>query len=129
MGEAQDSKSDPGGATAAPEPTPDAFKIAEEALEAAGVTVSQVCVVNNGGFALRWSVHDCPAHSMSPDSGIYPIDMMRCVHLDPSSESYETVVTSDEFGVKQKLARGDKLRLAIQVMAGLHEIPDPALTY
>jgi hypothetical protein len=78
------------------------------------VDVSRVCIVNNGGFAIKFAFHECPQHLYHEASGVFPADVKVCKDV---SEIYPNAV------------KGDTLRAATVAVAGLHEILDPAIRY
>lgn len=48
----------------------------------APLPVSQLCIVNNGGYALKWKTHSCTHNVMTGYSGVFPIDQQLCVELE-----------------------------------------------
>ena len=78
------------------------------------INVSQVCFLNNAGFALKWSMHNCPAHQVSHQTDPYPADVYECRNVQ------------DLFpGVKP----GEIIRVQTEAVAGLHELIDPAFRF
>ena len=41
-----------------------------------------MCIVNNGGYALKWKTHSCTHNVMTGYSGVFPIDQQLCVELE-----------------------------------------------
>lgn len=78
------------------------------------VNVSRVCINNNGGFALKWSYANCPAHSVSKQTDPFPADVMTCMDVQSMFPSAKP---------------GEILRVQTEAIAGVHEIIDPALRY
>lgn len=78
------------------------------------VDVSQICIVNNGGFAMKWKSHNCPARLASDYTDVYAADQMKCMNANEVFPGAQA---------------GDVLRVGTQVTLGLHEIPDPPLKY
>ncbi|CAK0820904.1 unnamed protein product [Prorocentrum cordatum] len=76
---------------------------------------SRVCFVNNGGFDLRFRLHDCAAHRSTDYSPVYPVDRVQC--MDAGAIGGAAVPA------------GRAVRPGVQVLAGLHELPEPALLY
>eukprot|EP01116_Phalansterium_solitarium_P009992 TRINITY_DN24354_c0_g1_i1.p2 TRINITY_DN24354_c0_g1~~TRINITY_DN24354_c0_g1_i1.p2 ORF type:complete len:142 (-),score=61.16 TRINITY_DN24354_c0_g1_i1:176-601(-) len=44
--------------------------------------VSEICVTNDAGFDLHWSMKDMYTNLRSQDSGSYPIDQSRCLNIN-----------------------------------------------
>jgi hypothetical protein len=78
------------------------------------VNVSRVCIVNNGGFAVKFAYHNCPAHQYHEASGTFPADVKEC---------------RDVKDIYPDAIEGQPLRAATVATAGLHEILDPAIRY
>lgn len=78
------------------------------------INVSQVCFLNNAGFALKWQFHNCPAHQVSHQTDPYPADVYECRNVQ---DLFPDVVP------------GQVIRVATEAVAGLHEIIDPAFRF
>lgn len=78
------------------------------------VDVSRVCIVNNGGFTVKFAYHDCPKHWYAEASGEFPADVKEC---------------KDVKDIYPNAVNGDPLRAATVARGGLHEILDPAIRY
>lgn len=78
------------------------------------INVSQVCFLNNAGFALKWQFHNCPAHQVSHPTDPYPADVYECRNVQ---DLFPDVVP------------GQVIRVATEAVAGFHEIIDPAFRF
>lgn len=76
--------------------------------------VSRICISNNGGYALKWKSHNCPAHLTSEYTPAYAIDQSKCMDM-------KTVFPD--------VVEGQILRAGTLAIAGLHEIIDPPMRY
>eukprot|EP00413_Alexandrium_margalefii_P033889 CAMPEP_0204567102 /NCGR_PEP_ID=MMETSP0661-20131031/36412_1 /ASSEMBLY_ACC=CAM_ASM_000606 /TAXON_ID=109239 /ORGANISM="Alexandrium margalefi, Strain AMGDE01CS-322" /LENGTH=682 /DNA_ID=CAMNT_0051574993 /DNA_START=46 /DNA_END=2094 /DNA_ORIENTATION=- len=74
---------------------------------------SEICVVNNGAFALRWAVRNCPLRLDVGTSPLFPADQTRCVRLSQHASSRP----------------GHAVRVQMQAIAGVYDILDPTLRY
>jgi hypothetical protein len=78
------------------------------------INVSQVCFLNNAGFALKWSFHNCPAHQVSHQTDPYPADVYECRNVQ---DLFPDVVP------------GQVIRVQTEAVAGFHELIDPAFRF
>lgn len=78
------------------------------------INVSQVCFLNNAGFALKWSFHNCPAHQVSHQTDPYPADVYECRNVQ---DLFPDVVP------------GQIIRVQTEAVAGFHELIDPAFRF
>lgn len=76
--------------------------------------VSQVCFLNNAGFALKWQMHNCPAHQVSAQTDPYPADVYECRNVQ---DLFPDIVP------------GQIIRVATEAVAGFHELIDPAFRF
>jgi len=78
------------------------------------LNVSQVCFLNNAGFALKWSIHNCPAHQVSQPTDPYPAGVFECRNVQ------------DLF---PDVKPGAIIRVQTEAVAGLQELIDPAFRF
>jgi len=78
------------------------------------INVSQICFLNNAGFALKWSMHNCPAHQVSHQTDPYPIDEYECRNVQ------------DMF---PDVKPGEIIRVETEAVAGLHALMNPAFRF
>lgn len=78
------------------------------------INVSQVCFLNNAGFALKWSFHNCPAHQVSHQTDPYPADVYECRNVQDLFPDIEP---------------GQVIRVQTEAVAGFHELIDPAFRF
>jgi hypothetical protein len=75
--------------------------------------VSQVCIVNNGGFALKWMYRHCATETNSDSTKIYPADITVC----------KDVTDLDA------VAEGDIVRAGVKVIAGRSAVMPATMKY
>jgi hypothetical protein len=78
------------------------------------MNISQVCFLNNAGFHLKWSFHNCPAHQVSPQTDPYPADVYECRNVQD---------------LLPNIQPGQIIRVQTEAEAGFHQLVDPAFRF